>query len=394
MISTVWCLTELFHPDQTSTAYLLTRIAERLVCEGPVTVLCGPAAYDFDSVATEEPIDPQIKVSRVNVGRWNKNRLVARLLRSALLSAGLAGRLLTRARRGETVVLVTNPPLLLLCVAGIARLRGLRLILIVHDVYPEVLVVAQIVRPTGLTFRLAQAVFNRAYATADRLIVIGRDMHALLAAKAPISDREGRIIVVENWADTVGVTPVAREHGAVIRLQFAGNLGRVQGLVPLLVAFREAANPSVAIDLIGSGAMRETLKQFAATHAMTQVRIKPPFSRAGQREALGDCDIGIVSLAHGMCGLGVPSKAYNILAAGRPILFIGDPRSEIACMVSEASVGWVVANHGAALVTFLRGLNATARDEIARRGARARELAESRYGEERQLDAYASAIRP
>ena len=43
-----------------------------------------------------------------------------------------------------------------------------------------------------------------------------------------------------------------------------------------------------------------------------------------------------------MYGLGVPSKSYNIMAAGKPILMIGDERSEISLCIKEYNLGWVV----------------------------------------------------
>jgi hypothetical protein len=217
-------------------------------------------------------------------------------------------------------------------------------------------------------------------------------MHELFVAKVLSSGGRGRIAVIENWADTERVIPLTRETENVVRLQFAGNLGRVQGLLPLLAAVREAANNEIAIDLIGTGALRDALIAFSEEHGLTQVQILPPFARPEQRRTLSECDIGIVSLEAGMFGLGVPSKAYNILAAGRAILFIGDPRSEIGRMVSEYAVGWVVQDHGSALVEFLRGLSLSMRPDILARGVRARDLAVSRFSEARQLEAYASVI--
>jgi glycosyltransferase involved in cell wall biosynthesis len=43
-----------------------------------------------------------------------------------------------------------------------------------------------------------------------------------------------------------------------------------------------------------------------------------------------------------MLGLGVPSKAYNIMATGKPILIIAHEKSEISRCVSEFNLGWVV----------------------------------------------------
>lgn len=64
--------------------------------------------------------------------------------------------------------------------------------------------------------------------------------------------------------------------------------------------------------------------------------------RANQNDFLNACDIGIVTLSDGMYGLGVPSKSYNIMASGKPMLFIGDRQSEIALCIEEYSLGWVV----------------------------------------------------
>lgn len=48
----------------------------------------------------------------------------------------------------------------------------------------------------------------------------------------------------------------------------------------------------------------------------------------------------MVTLQDGMYGLGVPSKTYNILASGRPIMFLGPKDSEIDLLVKEEGVGY------------------------------------------------------
>ena len=65
-------------------------------------------------------------------------------------------------------------------------------------------------------------------------------------------------------------------------------------------------------------------------------------SRSNQNDFLNACDIGIVTLADGMYGLGVPSKSYNIMATGKPILYIGESDSEIALCIKRYNIGWVV----------------------------------------------------
>jgi colanic acid biosynthesis glycosyl transferase WcaI len=41
----VWIVSELFYPEETSTGYLLTKIAEGLAAEFEVLVLCGQPGY-------------------------------------------------------------------------------------------------------------------------------------------------------------------------------------------------------------------------------------------------------------------------------------------------------------------------------------------------------------
>jgi glycosyltransferase involved in cell wall biosynthesis len=50
----------------------------------------------------------------------------------------------------------------------------------------------------------------------------------------------------------------------------------------------------------------------------------------------------LVTLAEGLAGLSVPSKAYGIMAAGKPLLFVGDPTSDIARVVVSAACGAVI----------------------------------------------------
>lgn len=65
-----------------------------------------------------------------------------------------------------------------------------------------------------------------------------------------------------------------------------------------------------------------------------------PYFRSQQNEVLSACDIALVTLQKGMYGLGVPSKTYNILASGRPILFLGPKDSEIDLLVREEGIGY------------------------------------------------------
>ena len=76
------------------------------------------------------------------------------------------------------MIAVTNPPLLPYLMALVCRMRGARFVLLVHDVYPEVLTRLGILKPSSMFARLMELPSRRLYKNADRIVVLGRDMEA------------------------------------------------------------------------------------------------------------------------------------------------------------------------------------------------------------------------
>ena len=81
-----------------------------------------------------------------------------------------------------------------------------------------------------------------------------------------------------------------------------------------------------------------------------------------------------------MYGLGVPSKSYPILSAGKPILFLGDLRSEISSLIIEEGVGWSIdISNQNGLLDFFNTLSKANLSHYKNRTAKARLLIEEKY---------------
>jgi glycosyltransferase involved in cell wall biosynthesis len=93
---------------------------------------------------------------------------------------------------------------------------------------------------------------------------------------------------------------------------------------------------------LGSGVKRKWLETEARENSLTNVTILPPRPRAEQKLFLNACDVGFVSLVRGMRGVAMPSRTYNFLAAGKPILALTEENSEVARVIEEDRVGWIV----------------------------------------------------
>ena len=57
---------------------------------------------------------------------------------------------------------------------------------------------------------------------------------------------------------------------------------------------------------------------------------------------LSSADVWLIPYRKDVAGVSVPSRFYNLLAAGRPVILVSEPEAEAALTVSENRLGWVV----------------------------------------------------
>lgn len=378
----IWIISELFFPNESATGYILTEIAKAFTFKYEVNVICADTNYENDTnrVAgeNESKTIPEINIVRVHIPELDKNSLPKRLLRFFSVNSKLYQQALKKIKSGDIVFAVTNPAPLLLNLQKLKKKKEIEYILLVHDVFPENALASGVMKKTPL-YAFVKKRFDKAYAAADKVLVLGEDMKGIISSKI---GSYKNVFVCENWGEE-SIKPFARPMDGKIVLQYAGNLGRVQGLKCLLSIVSNLKNDRLLFDFWGSGALVPYFNNFVSENFLNQVRIRGSYNRGTQNEVLNDCDIAIVCLAKGMKGLGVPSKTYNILAAGKPILYIGDEGSEIYNLVKDNDLGaafdW---NQTEELTEWLNALTITDLDNLKEKGKQSRALYESRYTKE------------
>jgi len=394
-----WIVTELFYPEEVSTGYVMTKIAEGLSSRVSVGVICGPSGYQSKVLKANYELNPNILVKRVSVPSFNKNKIVFRVIGFLILTFGFFFKILFNVGRKDKLVLVTNPPTLLPVIGFLKWIKGFEYTIIVHDVFPENAVAGGLLNKEGKAYKIILSIINWSYQKADDLIVVGRDMRHLFEKK---TQKNKPINVITNWADHEIVFPkenfdlkgyYSLQIENEIIIQFAGNIGRVQGLDLLFNTIEHLQNEHSHFIFIGSGALKDSLVKKSESMKFKKVHFFPPKSRNDQQLFLNACHIGLVTLSPGMYGLGVPSKVYNIMAAGKPILYIGDKNSEIYQYIIDHEIGWAFTwDAQNELNQFLAQIDAGMLTEICRKGNNARKLVESKFTKDFILAAYNEVI--
>lgn len=403
----LWIITELFYPDQTSTSFIVSKIADKMMEKYDVNVITDSSLYQenkFSDVPSFH-INKGIKVVRVKSKKRDKNNLIQRTSKIISLSIKLASELFKNVSKGEKVFIVTNPALLLVFLSWIKKIKKFQLYVLVHDVFPENTLPSGIIKSEkSLSYKLISFIFNHAYSKTDGLIVIGRDMKEVIESKL-VYTQEGRkppVHIIENWADINNIKPMIdlpdiineRHKEKIITIQYAGNIGRLQGLENFLELFSLSTNKHLSFDLWGSGALSDFLISWVSEHNLSdRVQFNGSYSREDQNLILNSTDIAIVTLSKGMYGLGVPSKTYNILAAGKPILFIGDLNSEIGLLIKDYDIGYRFSpDDWKGIINFMSELTIDTLSELEEKGRNARILAEEYYSEEKILSRFIKLV--
>ena len=131
-----------YPPDQSTTAAIMAVIADHLVAQAPVLVVSGtPGSASHEATGKDRPVVVEVK-NRIPA----KAALIRRGAAEALFTLRVFVALLSQLRRGDVALTVPAPFMLPYAVAAAARLKRARSALIMHDLYPDVLVMAGLLR--------------------------------------------------------------------------------------------------------------------------------------------------------------------------------------------------------------------------------------------------------
>lgn len=308
MKQTLWIISELFPPEETSTGYIMGEIANAMTQKYEVKVICGPAVYDSkkkQDANSKTVFDMHIEVYHVDAVSENKNSKISRIKKFLLMSWRMYRVAKNNIKKGDHVLMVTNPFPLIVLMGYLRRHRNFDLAMLVHDVAPENLYtdihIPEMVYPT------VKRVFNKAYASTDLLISLGRDMSEVLEQKVKDGlkgfgaserfEKLPRIEVIENWGDIENIHPTDDFEEEKITIQYAGNIGNAQGVGELVDVLHDAKCEQVAFGIWGTGSAENAIKEKVQEYGMeNQVSFHGAYFRSEQQKVLNSCDIALVRL--------------------------------------------------------------------------------------------------
>jgi colanic acid biosynthesis glycosyl transferase WcaI len=301
----------------------------------------------------------------------------------------------------ETPVLLFSTPPILPWVGWLFRvLRGQKYAVMVHDIYPEILVRTGRLRERSLVVRAWRALDRRAYERAELVMTLGDHMARTLGAGF-----DGRVEVVPPWADTEVIQPLpkqenwfAKEFGQLEKLtvMYSGNMGLGHDIESLLAAAEELREERrIHFMFIGWGPQRPLVEETIRTRKLDNVTLLPTQPEEATPFSFAAADVAFVTLKRELTGTMLPSKAFSFMAAGVPLLISAAEEGELAELVARHAVGWrVPPEDSGAICQLLRQLLDDEVDLEPARGAarRAAETIGGRTNSRRMAELVSSSL--
>ena len=368
-------LNQFFWPDTSATSQILSDAARFLNREHEVIVICS-RGKDGGSCDDSKFADG-VSIIRTRSTKFSR-RTHQRVFSYLSYFASCFYRGLTN-KRADVYVTLTTPPLLPLIGSLLSILRRSKHVIWEMDVYPDIATDIQYLKPDGLIARMSGFLLDWSRRRATTIIVLGEDMKDRLKARG-IADKN--IVMVENWADGDEIEPNEFPSGPLV-IQYSGNLGLAHDVSTIQETIRQLANHlDFRFVFIGGGPRRQPLQDFCRSQGITNAEFRPHCERSGLGKSLSEGHVGLVTQIPKTLGSVVPSKTYGIMAAGRPVLFIGPARSTPARHIKKYRCGWHIEPGDVdALVSLLLRLRDD-RQLIVEAGERARHAFDSNFNSE------------
>lgn len=396
-------LCQLFYPDYQATSQVFSDLMFELARRGQqIHVFCGWPLASPNALAVGVPRAENYRGLRIQRVGFRVNFKQNLFLRGVGYLSYLAGtmRYLLLHEGSSLTIGCTNPPLIPALVWFASCFRRQQYVLFLHDVYPDGLVALGKLKRSGLLDRFWTALNRRAFQKAKRVLVLGRDMAALVERQ--YGCRPEAVRYIPHWSQNELSPPARPEETRLwsrlglngnFVVQYSGNMGLWHDMKCLVrAAHRLLEYKHIQFLFIGDGRRKSEARALAEELGVTNIAWLPYQPKETLNDSLACCHLALISQREGLQGVAVPCKLYGILASGRAVIGLVPCDSETALAIGEERCGLVLKPDddlglaGAILELSKKG------EQVQEMGERARRAYQQKYTLERAVERFTQAI--
>lgn len=286
----------------------------------------------------ECPLDAKVEVDKIV--NYNRSNTLKRVLAWAWGSMEIFLKIWLKYRDYE-VMYFTNPPMSYWC----SLLLNNKFSIVEYDIYPDALKNIGI-RESNFVYRFWCKMNRKVFAKASKIITLSDGMADTLSH---YGDRN-KIQVIPNWCTSSKLRPVEKAANPFVKeyhledkfvVMYSGNIGYTHNVEYLVdVAECLKGDKDVMFCIIGEGMKKAAIMQKVKEKGLDSSFLFLTWQRFDMLPySLPAGDVGVITLNDVTANLSVPSKTYNLLACGVPLLAIAPQKSELARLIEKYNNG-------------------------------------------------------
>ena len=307
-----------------------------------VSVVTGmpnyPTGKIFDDYkghfSSKEEIDG-LEVKRYWLYASNKRSVLPRLWNMISFSISTLCALKYMRKRKNDFIIVESPPLMLgLTGWFLSKMSGAKLVMNISDLWPLSAVELGAMREGSIPYKVLAKMEHFLYRKSS--FCMGQSQEIV----DYIKEHDAKdVYLFRNGVDPqrFKYIPVVSNSEGRLKIVYAGLLGFAQGILGICqnVNFKELG---AEFHIYGAGGEQEAIENYLKNNPDSNVCYHGKVSREEIPTILAQANCTLIPLVKNIFGA-VPSKIYESMAAGLPIVFSGE--GEGARIVIDNNLGWV-----------------------------------------------------
>lgn len=239
--------------------------------------------------------------------------------------------------------LVSNPPF----TAWIPLFCKNSFDILVYDIYPDALVEFGYFKKDSWIIKKWENINRKVYAKARKISTITNGMQERIAKYV----NKEEVNVVPIWTDNSFLKPIPKSENAFLKthqiedkfiVMYSGNMGKshpVEVLIELAIQFQNKTE--IFFLLIGGGDKYREMEALIAKNKLQNIKILPWQDTKKLPFTLSGADLALVTVGNEASDLSIPSKTYNLMSVGTPILCIAPKEAALSKLVESEKIGIV-----------------------------------------------------
>ncbi|GHT66743.1 glycosyltransferase WbuB [Bacteroidia bacterium] len=317
-----------------SSGYLMVDIVNAFAQSGnydEVALISG-------EIKNKETISPKIQLSFIK--KYTKKNTIDRTLSWVIATIQSLFWVLFKYR-GYHIFLSSNPPTISFITSFLSNAYSV----LIYDLYPEGLVKGKFVSEKSVINKWWSKYNNKFFKKADHVFAITDGIAKEIKRYSPLCN----VNVIPVWYESMKKTSGLSTENLFVKkhhlenkfiILYSGNMGKGHDLESLVYLANQFKNEKDMVFVFsGEGWKKQIINDLITELKLENCLVLSYQSKDLFLDCLSSAHIGVVSVTKGAELVCIPSKTYNLLSFGIPILGIAEDFSDLSHLINENQVG-------------------------------------------------------